>query len=40
MYPRLPPNTEKSYLSWINRFLRFHAPLLPAQFGESEAASF
>lgn len=38
--PDFSPNTEKSYLSWINRFLRFHAPLLPAQFGESEAASF
>jgi len=40
---RLPDfsfNTEKSYLGWINRFLRFHSSLLPAQCGEAEVASF
>jgi integron integrase len=33
-------NTEQSYLSWINRFLRFHKNTLPDQCTESEVASF
>ncbi|MCP3669795.1 MAG: integron integrase [Gammaproteobacteria bacterium] len=33
-------NTEKSYLSWIIRFLRFHPERLPYSCSESEVASF
>jgi integron integrase len=33
-------NTEKSYLGWINRFLRFHDGVLPNQLRESEVAFF
>lgn len=33
-------NTEKSYLSWINRFLRFHHSLVPEVCAEREVASF
>lgn len=33
-------NTEKSYLSWINRFLRFHHSLVPEACAEREVASF
>jgi integron integrase len=33
-------NTEKNYLSWINRFLYFHPNLHPDQLSEPEVASF
>ena len=33
-------NTEKGYLSWINRFLRFHQKTLPQDCAEPEVASF
>ena len=33
-------NTEKSYLGWINRFLRFHEGIRPDQLREREVASF
>ncbi len=33
-------NTEKSYLSWIVRFLRFHPERLPYNCSEAEVASF
>ncbi|MCU7875771.1 MAG: site-specific integrase, partial [Candidatus Thiodiazotropha sp. (ex Lucinoma borealis)] len=33
-------NTEKSYLSWIVRFLRFHPERLPYDCAEPEVASF
>ena len=36
----LATNTEQSYLSWINRFLRFHKNKLPDYGAESEVASF
>jgi len=32
-------NTEKSYLGWVNRFLRFHQGLLPHHLSEPEVAS-
>ncbi|MCU7842039.1 MAG: integron integrase [Candidatus Thiodiazotropha sp. (ex Troendleina suluensis)] len=34
------PNTEKSYLAWINRFLVFHSEKHPCDCGEIELASF
>ncbi|MEW8663077.1 MAG: integron integrase [Candidatus Thiodiazotropha sp.] len=34
------PNTEKSYLAWINRFLLFHSGKHPCDCGEIELASF
>lgn len=34
------PNTEKSYLGWINRFLHFHHDRLPAECAEADVASF
>jgi integron integrase len=40
---RLPDysiNTEKSYLDWINRFLRFHNHRHPCDCSESDVASF
>ncbi|MCG8487702.1 MAG: phage integrase N-terminal SAM-like domain-containing protein [Chromatiales bacterium] len=40
---RLPDysiNTEKSYLDWINRFLRFHTNRHPCDCTESDVASF
>jgi site-specific recombinase XerD len=40
---RLPDysiNTEKSYLDWINRFLRFHNNRHPCACNEPEVASF
>jgi integron integrase len=40
---RLPDysiNTEKSYLDWINRYLRFHNTRHPCDCNEPEAASF
>ncbi|ODB93201.1 hypothetical protein A3194_00410 [Candidatus Thiodiazotropha endoloripes] len=40
---RLPDysiNTEKSYLNWINRFLRFHNNRHPCDCTESDVASF
>ncbi|MCW8921325.1 MAG: integron integrase [Sedimenticola sp.] len=33
-------NTERSYLSWINRFLRFHDGKIPIDNPETEVASF
>lgn len=33
-------NTERSYLAWINRFLRFHAERSPLSCAEPEVASF
>ena len=33
-------NTERSYLGWINRFLRFHSKLSPQSCAEPEVASF
>jgi len=33
-------NTERSYLGWINRFLRFHCKLSPLSCSEPEVASF
>lgn len=33
-------NTEKSYLGWINRFLRFHHNKLPCKSAELEVAAF
>ncbi len=38
--PEYSPNTEKSYLSWINRFLRFHNDTLPHHCAERQVASF
>ena len=38
--PEYSMNTEKSYLGWINRFLRFHHGLLPSHLSEPEVASF
>ncbi|MBV2092279.1 MAG: phage integrase N-terminal SAM-like domain-containing protein, partial [Candidatus Thiodiazotropha sp. (ex Ctena orbiculata)] len=40
---RLPDysiNTEKSYIDWINRFLRFHSNRHPCDCTESDVASF
>jgi integron integrase len=40
---RLPDysiNTEKSYLDWINRYLRFHNSRHPCDFKEPDVASF
>ncbi|PVV12195.1 MAG: hypothetical protein B6D77_05835 [gamma proteobacterium symbiont of Ctena orbiculata] len=34
------PNTEKSYLAWIKRFLLFHSEKHPCDCGEIELASF
>ncbi|MCU7920454.1 MAG: phage integrase N-terminal SAM-like domain-containing protein [Candidatus Thiodiazotropha sp. (ex Epidulcina cf. delphinae)] len=33
-------NTEKSYLGWTNRFLRFHHDKLPGDCSEPDVASF
>ncbi|MCU7936967.1 MAG: phage integrase N-terminal SAM-like domain-containing protein [Candidatus Thiodiazotropha sp. (ex Dulcina madagascariensis)] len=33
-------NTEKRYLGWINRFLRFHRHRLPSDCSEPDVASF
>ncbi len=38
--PEYSPNTEKSYLGWINRFLRFHNDILPHHCAERQVASF
>jgi len=38
--PHYSPNTEKSYLGWINRFLRFHGDRHPCKCAEPEVASF
>jgi integron integrase len=38
--PDYAANTEKSYLGWINRFLRFHHDKLPCDTAEPEVASF
>ncbi len=38
--PEYAINTEKSYLSWINRFLRFHNKTHPQDCAEREVASF
>jgi integron integrase len=38
--PEYAINTEKSYLSWINRFLRFHQKTHPQDCAEPEVASF
>jgi len=38
--PDYTANTEKSYLGWINRFLRFHHGRHPCECTESEVASF
>ncbi len=38
--PEYSYNTEKSYLGWINRFLRFHQGHPPCQLSESSVASF
>lgn len=38
--PDYAANTEKSYLGWINRFLRFHHDRLPSDCAEPEVASF
>jgi integron integrase len=38
--PEYSINTEKSYLGWINRFLRFHQGFLPHHLSEPEMASF
>lgn len=38
--PDYSTNTEKSYLSWIVRFLRFHPERLPYNCSEAEVASF
>lgn len=38
--PEYAANTEKSYLGWINRFLRFHQGVLPCDLAEAEVASF
>ncbi len=38
--PEYSINTEKSYLSWINRFLRFHNKTHPQDCAEPEVASF
>ncbi|MCU7930714.1 MAG: phage integrase N-terminal SAM-like domain-containing protein [Candidatus Thiodiazotropha sp. (ex Codakia rugifera)] len=34
------PNTEKSYLAWINHFLVFHSEKHPCDCREIELASF
>lgn len=34
------PNTEKSYLGWINRFLVFHHRKCPFDCAETQVASF
>ncbi len=38
--PDYSTNTEKSYLSWIIRFLRFHPERHPYNYSEPEVASF
>ena len=38
--PEYSYNTEKSYLGWINRFLRFHQDYPPCQLSESSVAAF
>ncbi len=38
--PEYATNTEKSYLGWINRFLRFHHDRCPFDCAEAEVASF
>ena len=38
--PNYSANTEKSYLGWINRFLRFHHGRRPCELSESDVASF
>ena len=38
--PDLSPNTEKSYLGWINRFILFHHGKHPCHCAEVEVASF
>lgn len=38
--PDYATNTEKSYLGWINRFLRFHHDKHPCDTAESDVASF
>lgn len=38
--PDYAANTKKSYLGWINRFLRFHHDKHPCDCAESEVASF
>ncbi len=38
--PEYATNTEKSYLSWVNRFLRYHHGRHPNDCAEAEVASF
>ena len=38
--PDYSPNTEKSYLNWVNRYIRFHRGKLPCECAEAEVASF
>ncbi|MCU7893092.1 MAG: phage integrase N-terminal SAM-like domain-containing protein [Candidatus Thiodiazotropha sp. (ex Ustalcina ferruginea)] len=38
--PDFSPNTERSYLGWINRFLRFHSEKHPCDCAEVEVVSF
>ncbi len=38
--PEYSYNTEKSYLGWVNRFLRFHHGCPPCQLSESSVAAF
>jgi integron integrase len=38
--PDYSPNTEKSYLGWINRFVSFHGQIHPCDYCEPEVASF
>ena len=38
--PEYSFNTEKSYLGWINRFLRFHQDCSPCQLSEPSVAAF
>jgi integron integrase len=37
---RFSPRTERAYLSWIVRFIRFHGRKHPAQMAEAEVAAF
>jgi integron integrase len=38
--PDYSPNTERSYLGWVNQFLRFHPDKHPCDCAEAEVASF
>ena len=37
---RFSPRTERAYLSWIVRFIRFHALKHPGRMAEGEVAAF